>query len=47
MSVSREQLPVMPNRTFDEWINCIFNHPVDDPAWYWAEMPTYVSTPTR
>jgi hypothetical protein len=24
----------MAGRTFEQWIDCIFNHPVDDPAWH-------------
>lgn len=23
--------------TFDEWLNFVFDHPVSDPAWYWAD----------
>lgn len=26
----------MPGHTFDEWINCIFDHSVTDPPWYWS-----------
>jgi len=25
----------MPGRSFEQWINCIFDHPVTEPAWYW------------
>ena len=25
----------MANRTFEQWIDGIFNHPVSDPAWFW------------
>ena len=25
----------MPSRTFEQWINGIFEHPVSKPAWYW------------
>jgi hypothetical protein len=24
----------MPARTFEQWVDCIFDHPVADPAWY-------------
>jgi hypothetical protein len=26
----------MAARTFEQWIDCIFDHAVADPAWYWA-----------
>jgi hypothetical protein len=26
----------MAKRTFDEWVDGIFDHPVTEPAWYWA-----------
>ena len=25
----------MAGRTFEQWVDCIFDHPVADPAWYW------------
>jgi hypothetical protein len=27
----------MATRTFEQWIEGIYDHPVTDPAWYWAD----------
>ncbi len=28
---------MLTNLSFDEWIRFVFDHPVTDPEWYWAE----------
>jgi hypothetical protein len=27
----------MSGRSFEDWIDCVFDHAVTEPAWYWAE----------
>lgn len=29
-------MPPMSMRSFEQWVACIFDHPVGEPAWYWA-----------
>jgi hypothetical protein len=41
----QQHAPVPP--AFDEWIDCVFDHPVDEAKWYWstdtAEIPAGVA----